>query len=145
MTLFDERERAAWGGLLRTYALLDRAIEADLREHDGITHVEFEVLLRLWSARNRRRRIQDLAADSVLTRSGTSRLVDRLAKAGLVARESAPEDGRGSYAALTDQGQATFEQLAPRHVAQVRELFLARLSEDEVTTLIGIWSKVAPA
>lgn len=62
-----------------------------------------------------------------------------------MARESAPEDGRGSYAALTDQGQATFEQLAPRHVAQVRELFLARLSEDEVTTLIGIWSKVAPA
>lgn len=145
MTLFDERERAAWGGLLRTHALLDRAIEADLRAHDGITHVEFEVLLRLWTAPDGRRRIQDLAADSVLTRSGMSRLVDRLARAGFVARESAPEDGRGSYAVLTDQGRATFEQLAPRHVAQVRELFLGRLSEDEVDTLIRIWRKVTPA
>jgi DNA-binding MarR family transcriptional regulator len=139
---FSPVESAAWGGFLAAFAQLDQALDADLRAHDGLRHVEFEVLLRLWSTSESRMRLQDLAAASLLTRSGTSRLVDRLAKTGLVTREAAPEDGRGSYAVLTDAGRDAFERAAPRHIALVRERFHSRLTDDELRLLGRIWHKV---
>lgn len=142
---FTRREREAWGGLLSTHARLDRAIDADLRQHDGITHIEFEVLLRLNWADEHRMRIQDLASTSLLTRSGMSRLVDRMVRAGLVTREEAPEDRRGAYAVLTPAGSALFEGASARHVAYVRTLFHQRLTPQEVDTLIAIWAKLDTA
>lgn len=139
---FTEREAAAWGGLLATYARLDEAIDADLRERDGLTHVEFEVLLRLWRAPGRRLRIQELARASILTRSGTSRLVDRLVAAGLLERVADPADGRASLAALTVEGRRRFERAAPRHVALVREIFLSRLTDEEINTLGDVWARL---
>lgn len=141
---FSASELAAWGGLLRVHALLDQAIDADLREHDGLRHVEFEVLLRLCVAPGQRMRIQELADASLLSRSGTSRLVDRLVSAGLVVREAATEDGRGAYAALTDAGRDTFERIRPRHIALVRERFLDRLTPEQIAVLGRIWRKVDP-
>lgn len=140
--LFDPKEYAAWSGLLVTYALMDRAIDADLQAHDGITHTEFEVLLRLRFAEGGRMRIQALAADSILTRSGTSRLVARLERLGLVRREEVPGDGRGSFAALTPDGEARFDAAAERHVAFVRERFHARLTPEEIGTLAAVWRKL---
>lgn len=139
---FSRRERDAWGGLLSTHARLDRAIDADLRQHDGLTHVEFEVLLRLDRADEHRMRIQDLASTSLLTRSGMSRLVDRMVRAGLVAREEAPEDGRGAYAVLTPAGGALFESASARHITHVRSMFHNRLTSDELDSLIAIWAKL---
>ena len=141
---FSAAELAAWGGLLRAHAALDQVIDADLREHDGRRHVEFEVLLRVAHAPGTRMRIQDLADASLLSRSGTSRLVDRLVKAGLVAREAASEDGRGAYAVLTEAGRQAFERIKPRHIALVREVFLDRLESSEIEALGRIWAKLAP-
>ncbi len=140
---FTQRELLAWGGLLRTHAQLDRAIDADLREHDGITHVEFEVLLRLSLSDRARMRIQDLATTSLLTRSGMSRLLDRMERAGVITRQAAPEDGRGAYAALTDQGRALFDQASARHIKHVRSIFHSRLTPEELDTLAVIWAKLA--
>ena len=140
---FTQRELLAWGGLLRTHAQLDRAIDADLREHDGITHVEFEVLLRLSLSDRARMRIQDLATTSLLTRSGMSRLLDRMERAGVITRQAAPEDGRGAYAALTDQGRALFDQASARHITHVRSIFHSRLTPEELDTLAVIWAKLA--
>ena len=140
---YSQRESEVWGGFLSTYAFLDQAIDADLRAHDGVSHVEFEVLLRLWRAPQQRLRIQELAAASLLTRSGTSRLVDRLVGVGLIAREPDPADGRASLAVLTAAGQELFERAAPRHMALVRELFLSRLTDAEADALTGVWAKVA--
>jgi len=139
---FSAAELDAWGGLLRTHAVLDQVMDADLRKHDGLRHVEFEVLLRLTYAPGTRMRIQELADASLLSRSGTSRLVDRLETAGLVTREAATEDGRGAYAVLTGAGRDTFERIKPRHIALVRERFLDRLTPEDIAALGRIWAKV---
>lgn len=138
---FSPAERAAWGGLLRTHAVLDQLIDADLRQ-DGLRHVEFEVVLRLALAPQGRLRIQDLARASLLSRSGTSRLVDRLEAAGLVVREGATEDGRGAYAVLTDTGRTAFDRIWPRHVVLVRQHFHDRLTAEEIDQLARIWAKL---
>ncbi|MFZ1616635.1 MAG: MarR family transcriptional regulator [Flavobacteriales bacterium] len=139
---FEGLDQQAWSGLLRTYAQLDQAIDADLQAKHGIRHTEFEVLLRLRVAPGGRLRVHDIAGESLLTRSGTSRLIDRLAKAGLVERAGAPEDGRGSYAVLTQSGRELFDKLRPGHVAFVRERFLDRLTREEIAVLARVWGKL---
>ena len=139
---FSKCEQDAWGGFLGTYAYINRLIEADLQERSRITHVEFEVLLRLSWEPTHRLRIQDLAAQSILTRSGISRVVERLEKAGLVTREGASEDRRGAYAVLTEAGVERFRTAAQGHVAFVREHFLAHFSEQELEQMAGFWQRL---
>ena len=139
---FSELEQAAWGGLLGVHGRMTRRIDADLQEHSGLSHVEFESLLRLSWAEGRRLRIQDLAARSVLTRSGISRVVERLEQAGLVARTGAKEDGRGAYAVLTAEGQSRLRSTLKRHVAFVRQLFLSVFSDDELKEMAAYWERV---
>ena len=139
---FNDLEQNAWGGFLSAYAKMNRIIEEDLQMHSQITHVEFEVLLRLtWNA-NRRMRIQDLAAQSLLTRSGVSRVVERLEKAGLVTREEAPEDRRGAYAVLTEAGAERFRVAAEKHGECVRESFLRKFSKDELKVMGEFWKRL---
>jgi DNA-binding MarR family transcriptional regulator len=139
---FNPLEQAAWGGLLGMIGRMMRLIDADLLEHSRITHVEFEILLRLsWDA-NHRLRIQDLAASSVLTRSGVSRVVERLEKAGLVLREEASEDRRGAYAVLTNAGAARLSTALKAHVAFVRRNFIDLYSEQELEQMAGFWKRL---
>jgi DNA-binding MarR family transcriptional regulator len=139
---FSEIEQNAWGGFLGTHARMNRMIEEDLLSHSQITHVEFEVLLRLSWNKNHRVRIQDLAAESVITRSGVSRVVERLEKAGLVTREEASEDRRGAYAVLTEKGLTRFQQAITAHVAFVRENFLSHYNENELEQMAGFWKRL---
>lgn len=141
--LFTKPERAAWGGLIATQSRLFRLIEEDLRRRFGVTHAEFEVLLRLYLCAEGRLRLQELAASSLLSPSGTSRAVERLVRAGHVLREGAPEDARGAYAVLTASGRGHFERAAEAHVALVREEFLGKLTATEQAQLAAIWTKVA--
>lgn len=138
---FSELERAAWGGFLSTYGYINRIVSADFQEHSHISHVEFEVLLRLSWEEDHRLRIQDLAAQSILTLSGTSRVVGRLEKAGLVKREEAAEDRRGAYAVLTEAGLERFRMAAEAHAAFVREHFLAHFSDEELAQMAGFWKR----
>ena len=140
--LFTKLERAAWGGFIVTQSRLFQRIEDDLRRRFGVTHAEFEVLLRLSFAPGGRARIQDLAKQSLLSRSGTSRAVDRLMRAGHVAREGAEEDGRGAYAVLTTGGRGHFLSAAREHVALVRREFLSRFSPEELETMAGFWRRI---
>jgi DNA-binding MarR family transcriptional regulator len=142
VTGFSEVERAAWGGLLATYARLTRAAEDQLMEQSQLTHVEFEVLLRLWSEPNHRLRMQDLAAQSLLTRSGVSRAVERLERAGLVRREAAREDRRGAWAILTDGGEQRFRAAARTHIPFVRQAFLDLFNDDELRTMAEAWQRI---
>lgn len=140
---FTELERAAWGGFIVTQSRLFGLIEEDLRRRFGITHAEFEVLLRLTFAEGGRARIQDLAARSLLSRSGTSRAVERLARAGHLERQGAEEDGRGAYAVLTRQGRRHFLAAAREHVQLVRREFLSRLSGEAQAMLADLWRRLA--
>ncbi|MBN8579835.1 MAG: MarR family transcriptional regulator [Anaerolineae bacterium] len=142
---FDEQEQNAWGGFLGTYAKLNRLIEEDLQTHSRITHIEFEVLLRLSWNENHRMRIQDLAVQSILTRSGISRVVERLEKAGLVTREEAPEDRRGAYAVLTEAGAERFRFAAEKHAECVRKNFLGKFSKDDLKAMGKLWKKLEEA
>lgn len=138
---FTRLERAAWGGFVATQGRVFQRIEDDLRRRFRMTHAEFEVLLRLQFGGEGRARIQDLAARSLLTRSGTSRVVERLARAGWVTREGVEEDGRGAYAVITDAGREHFLAAAREHVALVRREFLARFTRDEQQVLADFWSR----
>lgn len=138
---FSKLEQGAWGGFLSTYGTINRLVCEDFEEHSRISHVEYEVLLRLSWQPEHRLRIQDLAAQSILTRSGISRVVERLEKAGLVQREEAAEDRRGAYAVLTEAGLERFHSAAERHVAFVREQFLSRFSETELEQIAGFWRR----
>lgn len=138
---FNELEGNAWGGLLGMHARMMRAIEADLQARAGISHAEFEVLLRLSWAEGHRLRLQDLEARAIMSRSGISRIVERLEKSGLVIRETATEDRRGAYAVLTRKGQAEFAKALRAHVALVRRNFLALYSERELHQMAAFWLK----
>ncbi|MBI5944592.1 MAG: MarR family transcriptional regulator [Chloroflexi bacterium] len=139
---FNECEQNAWGGFLSVYGKMSRIIEEDLQSHSHLTHVEFEVLLRLSWNETHQMRIQDLAAESILTRSGVSRVVERLEKAGLVKREEAPEDRRGAYAVLTEAGAERFRIAAQKHGECVRANFLSKFSEDELKTMGEFWARL---
>jgi len=135
-------EKAAWGGLLGMHGRMMRIIEADLQEQAQISHVEYEVLLRLTWQESHRLRIQDLAAHSVLTRSGMSRAVERLERAGFVIREEASEDRRGAYAVLTEMGLARFQKIRRAHIAFVRRHFIDFFSEQELAQMATFWQRV---
>jgi len=139
---FTLLEQAAWGGLLGIHGRMMRVIEADLEAHSRITHAEFEVLLRLSWAEQQRLRIQDLAARSLLTRSGISRVVERLERVGLVTREEASEDRRGAYAVLTEAGLLRLRTALRAHVAFVRSSFLGLFSEAELEQMAAFWQRV---
>lgn len=140
--LFTELERGAWSAMVAAQSRLSARIEDDLRRSSGITHAEFEVLLRLAMADSSRLRIQDLAAESLLTHSGTSRLVDRLEGSGFVERARAEEDGRGACAVLTRKGRAHFKAAAKRHVVLVREIFLDHFNSEELEQLASFWARL---
>ncbi len=139
---FTSAEAAAWGGFLSTHGQLSKRIEENLRRTSGLSHAEYEVLLRLFLQQDGRLRIQELAEHSVLTHSGTSRLIDRLEGAGLVARAGAEEDRRGAYAVLTEAGRDHFIHTARHHTALVREIFLNHFSPEELELLGSCWARL---
>lgn len=136
---FSKLQQKAWGGFLSTYTRLNRQIEEDLQENGRISHVEFEILLRLFWEQNHRLRIQDLAAQSILTQSGTSRAIERLQKAGLVVRKAASEDRRGAYAVMTEAGVERFCLVLEKHIAFVKSHFLSYFTDLELEQMAGFW------
>jgi len=88
--------------------------------------------------------MSDLADSVILSRSGLTRLVDRMEREGLLARESCPSDARGSYARLTDAGRAKLGAARRTHLSGVRERFLDRLTEGELDALGDCWDRVLP-
>lgn len=142
---FTGPEAAAWGGFISLSSKLSKRLEENLRRSAGLSHAEYEVLLRLVRSDDGRLRIQALAADSVLTHSGTSRLVDRLEGAGFVERADAEEDKRGAYVVLTEQGRAHFMHAAADHTALVHELFLDHFSKEELETMASLWTRIDDA
>jgi DNA-binding MarR family transcriptional regulator len=138
---FTKIEGLAWGKLLSVHASMLNQLEEMLQTQHHISHGEFEVLLRLFWTPDKRQRIRDLAEASVLTRSGMSRLVERLVQAGLVRREGATEDGRGAYAVLTTVGQERFEAALASNIALVRQRFLNLYSQQELEQMGAFWER----
>jgi DNA-binding MarR family transcriptional regulator len=140
--LLDEEELAAWRGMLRAHAELVRELDAELaREHD-MPLSSYEVLLFLNDSAEGRMRMSELADSVLLSRSGLTRLVDRLERQGLLRRERCESDARGFFAEITPEGRRAFAIARKTHLDGVRRLFLSRFSRDELRTLGGMWTKL---
>jgi DNA-binding MarR family transcriptional regulator len=132
----------AFAGLLRAHATATRRLNALLVAEHDLTLSDYEVLLRLARAPDRRMRRVDLAEQVLLTASGITRLLDGLESAGYVERGSCETDRRVVYAVLTDSGLAKLREAQRSHVAQIEELFAERLDEAEVERLAGLLGKL---
>src|SRR3954451_7390681 len=97
-------ELAAWRGFLRVHASLMKALDGELEAAHGLPLTSYEVLIYLAEQPEGKLRMRDLADKVLLSRSGLSRLADRLERAGLVEREPCPDDARGAFAVLTAAG-----------------------------------------
>ena len=131
----DTGEMAAWHAFIRAHARVVRLLEAELEAEQGLSLPAYEVLAHLTEAPDRRLRMSDLAAMSVVTASGLTRVVDRLVRDGLVERQRCPGDARVVYAVLTDAGMARVEAAYPTHLRGVREQLIDRLSADQLVAL----------
>jgi DNA-binding MarR family transcriptional regulator len=142
--LLTAEELGAWRGLLRVHSAMTKALDAELEREHGLALSSYEVLLFLADAPGGRLRMSDLADGVLLSRSGLTRLVDRLERDGLLCRERCEDDARGYHAAITEAGRALFQRARKTHLDGVRERFLSRLSPDELRTLGELWEKVSP-
>jgi DNA-binding MarR family transcriptional regulator len=138
--LHDHRLTAA-GLMMETHAGLLDVFEPELAAR-GLSASSFEVLLRLARSPDRRLRMAELAAQSTLTSSGLTRLVDRLEAAGLVARQPCQTDRRGFYATLTEHGLETVVAVLPSHLATIERVLVGVLEPDELGAFLGALRKV---
>ncbi len=106
-----------------------------LETQHGLTLSDYDVLVQLYHAPEQRMRRVDIARTVLLTASGVTRLLEGLERAGLVEKQSCPDDARVIYAALTDAGRARFEAAQATHLADVEELFAAKYTPEERETL----------
>jgi DNA-binding MarR family transcriptional regulator len=140
--LLDRDELDAWRGMLRAHAELTRELDAELTATHGLPLSSYEVLLFVGDAPEGRMRMSELADSVLLSRSGLTRLVDRLERAGLIERVQCNEDARGYFAQITPAGRELFDRARRTHLAGVRRLFLDRFSRDELRELGGLWERL---
>jgi DNA-binding MarR family transcriptional regulator len=140
----DAAELRAWRGLIKAHASLVKRLDAQLEAEHGLPLTSYEVLVRLADAEGCKMRMHDIASSVLLSRSGLTRLIDRLERDGLVARKSCPHDARGAFAVLTDAGRQKLAEARATHMAGVRELFLAHFSEPELEAFSEMWERVVP-
>jgi DNA-binding MarR family transcriptional regulator len=142
--LLSREELGAWRGLLRVHAGMTRALDAELIREHALPLSSYEVLLFLADSPEGRLRMSELADGVLLSRSGLTRLVDRMERAGLLRRERCQDDARGFFAIITDEGRELFRRARKTHLDGVRALFLEHFSPEELRTLAGFWERVQP-
>jgi DNA-binding MarR family transcriptional regulator len=138
---FSAMELAAWRGMLQVNAQVTQALDAQMRREHGLSVSSYEVLMFLAEAPGRRLRMSQIADRVLLSRSGLTRLVDRLVELGYVTRCAAEGDGRGSFAELTEAGLGKFEAAQRTHREGVRAFYLDRLSVTDAVVLGDIWTR----
>ena len=124
-----------FGKFLRAHQQVSEALNKDLTEQRGISLSWYDVLLQISSAPEGRLRLQDLADRVLYSRSGLTRLIDRMEAAGLVTRQPCSQDKRGTYAAMTPEGKRVFKRAAAVHLRGIEDHFFAYLSEQEIASV----------
>src|SRR5215208_525867 len=135
-------ELRAWRGMLRVHSRLVKALDAQLEEDHGLPLTSYEVLLRVADADGERMRMCDVADSILLSRSGLTRLVDRLERDGLLARVACDDDARGAFATLTPAGRRKLDASRATHLDGVRSMFLDHFSDEELATLGRLWDRL---
>jgi DNA-binding MarR family transcriptional regulator len=135
----------AWRSYLQSHASIVRVLDAELVAEHGMTTRDYEVLLYLAQAPDRRLPMSALAGSTMLTRSGITRLIDGLVAGGLIERVACPNDARVSYAQLTDAGYEQLRSAGCSHVTSIRRLFLKHFSAEELEQLASLLSRLPGA
>ncbi|RSS76650.1 MarR family winged helix-turn-helix transcriptional regulator [Streptomyces sp. WAC06614] len=128
-------EMRAWNAFLAAPALLNRQLDQQLKDDAGLSHPQYEILVRLSAAPDHELRMTELANGLINSKSGLTYQVTQLEKAGLVRRRTCPTDIRGVYAVLTDLGRMRLEEAAPGHVAAVRAHLIDVLTPEQITAV----------
>ena len=131
----------AWRSMLRAHATLLRRLDTDLQHETGLALADFDVLAQLAQAHGALR-MTELADRALISRSGMSRRVARLAAEGLLRRDKAGTDGRGVVVALTQAGITRLAETAPVHARGIATLFVAQLDDQELALLERALNKV---
>ncbi|MGA2530463.1 MAG: MarR family transcriptional regulator [Acidimicrobiales bacterium] len=130
------------GLVFETAAGLHRAVGPLLERHCELAGQDFEILIRLARTPGGRLRMSDLAAQTALTPSGLTRAIDRLLEAGLVNRQSCPEDRRGAFAALTEAGESRMREALELHRSHLAQLLDGALDPGEEVALVSALHKL---
>ena len=138
-----QRELRAWRSFLLAHATVTKVLEAELVADHGLSLPEYSVLVTLVEAPDHRLRMTDLAERVLLSRSGMTRLVDRMQKNGLVQRVTCDGDGRVTYAQLTDAGYQRLRECTGTHLRGVREHVTGKLGEAELDRLYTLMNRIA--
>ncbi len=141
----DSEEQATWRAFLDVNARLLELLEADLQQQGGIALTDYEILVMLAEAPERRLRMSELAEQVIVSRSRLTYRVDRLAEKGLVERIEFEGDRRGVLASLTASGFEKLESLAPGHVDLVRSSLFDMMNRDELAVMHAVLERVSKA
>jgi len=142
-TRLDDLELRAWQALLHAHHDVVDALDGELRDLHGVTFSEYDVLLRLGRAPERTLTMGELAERTMLSPSGTTRLVDRLESSGLIKRRPAVEDGRLMLASLTPAGLRLVRSAARTHLRGIRDHFTGRLTEPQLEQVASALETIA--
>jgi DNA-binding MarR family transcriptional regulator len=142
--LLDDPRITAVGLLFEVHAGLSARFAAQLDEH-GLSAVEFEVLMRLTRSPENQLRMTDLAAQTSLSTSGVTRLVDRMERDGLVRRRACPSDRRSLYAVVTATGLDRLNEALPGHLAIIEQWFTGQLDPAALHCLLETLRRVRDA
>ena len=131
-----------WRAFLIAHALLTRRLDEDLRAGEGLTLGEYSALLQVAEAPGRSLRMNQLATGIFLSRSGVTRLIDRLEADGLITRSTCTDDGRGALAVLTDAGLARLRDAARTHLDGIAQYFLDVVPDGDLEMLTAAFRAI---
>ena len=140
-----EDKAEAWHGLLQVQALVIGEMDRQMAHRHDLRVREFDVLITLFNAPGGRLRMSDLAARVLLSASGLSRLVDRLERKGLIAREADADDARSVRTRLTPAGLQALDEARQTHDAVIRARMTDHLTAAEARELRGLWDRILAA
>lgn len=135
----------AWVAFLAAHKRVLERLERELREDQDLPLTWYDVMVHLSAAPDHRLRMQELADAVLLSKSGLTRLIDRMERDGLVARQACPDDRRGTFAELTPAGFERIRRAAPSHLRGVREHFADHLDDDEAALLETLLVRITTA
>jgi DNA-binding MarR family transcriptional regulator len=136
-------EWASWNAVLLLHRMVLQDLDAELRREHGLAVSEFDVLITLFNAPGKRLGMSALARRAMLSPAGTTHLVTRLERDGLVKRATDPTDGRKWFTVLTDRGDATLRDARITHNAVLRRTFLAVTTPADRQALLQLWERLS--
>lgn len=141
----SREQQVAWRSFLTGMTLLFDSLDRDLRESSGLSLPEYEILVRLSEAPDRRLRMAVLADSVSHSRSRVTHTIARLERSGLVDRRACESDGRGVNAHLTERGWDTLVAAAPRHVRSVRAALVDQVTPEDLAAVGRVFRAVTDA